>query len=373
MSDQLSHYDYELPTELIAQRPVSPRDASRLLVLDRKSLTWKHRTFRDLPEYFGENDLLVANNTKVIRARLLGHRVRLDTASGKWEKGGKVEFVMLEEIESSADTWVWEGLFHASAKYVAGLKFEIPTPDGSPLEGELIRGSAESPSGTVVAKFNRDPSKSGAGQIPLPHYIVREKEQLPDALEQERQNYQTLYGKIDGSAAAPTAGFHFTENTFKALKEKKAQWDELTLHVGLGTFRPVKTEDLSKHVMHEERYMISPESAEHITQWRNSKKRVTAVGTTSVRTLESAWDAKNQILRSGWGRTQLFIRPSSTPGDSAPFQVVDQMITNFHLPKSTLLMLISAFAGREFVLEAYREAVREKYRFFSYGDAMLIL
>jgi S-adenosylmethionine:tRNA ribosyltransferase-isomerase len=356
MSELLSDYDYDLPTGLIAQTPLHPRGSSRLLVLHRKERRWEHRQFRDLPDYLDSKDLLVANNTSVIKARLLGYRIRLE--NGVPQKGGKVEFVLLEEVEPL----VWEGLFHASAKYLPGLKFEIPTPDGQALQGELIRGSAESPSGTVVAKFNRNPLESGAGEIPLPHYIERgpNSEDLVD--------YQTVYAKAAGSAAAPTAGLHFTPELLAELKGKGIHWEELTLHVGLGTFRPVKNEVISQHVMHQERFEVSTSSAAHISKWKNSGKRVVAVGTTSVRTLEAAWDAQLSGVRSGQGRTALFIRPGHFH-----FQVVDRLLTNFHLPKSTLLMLVSAFADREFVLAAYREAVKEKYRFFSYGDAMLVL
>ncbi|MBI2712720.1 MAG: tRNA preQ1(34) S-adenosylmethionine ribosyltransferase-isomerase QueA [Bdellovibrio sp.] len=356
MSEVLSDFDYELPPELIAQHPVSPRDSSRLLVLNRKERKLEHRKFSDLVEYLDDRDLLVANNTRVIQARLEGRRLRQE--AGKWIPGGRVEFVLLEKQGDC----VWEGLFHASAKYVPGLRFEVPTPDGKGLFGELVRGSADSPSGTVVARFNRDPLETKAGKIPLPHYIERPSD--PTAADESA--YQTIYGKNDGSAAAPTAGLHFTDQVFERLKQKKIGWEELTLHVGLGTFRPVKTEDLSKHVMHDERYEVSSSAADRITRWKKDGNRVLAVGTTSVRTLESAWHRDH--LASGFGRTDLFIRPGHFE-----FQVVDRLLTNFHLPKSTLLMLVSAFAGREFVLEAYREAVRNRYRFFSFGDSMLIL
>lgn len=356
MSELLSDYDFVLPASQIAQVPLHPRDSSRLLVLHKKEKRWEHRQFKDLPEYLDSNDLIVANNTSVIKARLLGSRIRVE--NGVSIQGGKVEFVLLEELEP----FVWEGLFHASAKYLPGLKFEIPTPDGLGLQGELIRGSAESPSGTVVARFNRNPLSSGAGELPLPHYIER----APGS--EDLVDYQTVYAKTAGSAAAPTAGLHFTSEILSQLKTKGVQWNELTLHVGLGTFRPVKTEVIAQHVMHQERYEVSDESAHLITNWKRSGKRVLAVGTTSVRTLESAWDVQASLLRAGRGRTEIFIRPGHFE-----FRVVDRLLTNFHLPKSTLLMLVSTFADREFVLAAYEEAVRERYRFFSYGDAMLIL
>ncbi|MEO5971094.1 MAG: S-adenosylmethionine:tRNA ribosyltransferase-isomerase, partial [Bdellovibrionia bacterium] len=237
----------------------------------------------------------------------------------------------------------------------------------------------DSPSGTVVAEFERDPVESGAGEIPLPHYIGRKGQgDAPSAANKSNDelNYQTLYAKENGSAAAPTAGLHFTDSVMKGLAAKGVQWKEVTLHVGLGTFRPVKDPDISKHVMHEERYQITPEVAQAVTQWKAAQRRVLAVGTTSVRTLESAWnrEASEQgagtegYLQSGAGRTALFIRP-----DHFEFKVVDRILTNFHLPCSTLLMLVSTFAGREFTLAAYKEAVKKNYRFFSYGDAMLIL
>lgn len=353
----LRAYDYILPEELIAQEPANPRDSSRLLVVHRKDSRWEHRKFSDLPDYLDSNDLLVANNTQVLKARLLGRRLSSDATSGADVLGGKVEFVLLEELRPQ----VWEGLFHASARYVPGLRFLIPTPDGIGLKGVLVRGSAESPSGTVVAEFDRDPVGSGAGELPLPHYIHKKTDE---------SHYQTVYAKQSGSAAAPTAGLHFTESVIQRLKARGAGWAEVTLNVGLGTFRPVKDPDIRNHVMHEERYEISPEAAQRVNEWKAGGGRIVAVGTTSVRTLESAW-IRGQVpgsLRSGVGRTSIFIRPGAFE-----FQVVDRLLTNFHLPKSTLLMLVSAFAGKDLTMAVYQEAVKEKYRFFSYGDSMLIL
>ena len=263
---------------------------------------------------------------------------------------------MLEELAPRT----WEGLFHASAKYVPGLRFEIPTPDGRGLRGVLVRGVKESPHGTVVAEFDRDPIESGAGEIPLPHYIRRKGAQSDEG------SYQTVYAKEAGSAAAPTAGLHFTDRVLARLREKKVDWAEVTLHVGLGTFRPVKVDDVSEHRMHEERFEIADDVAAKVNAAKTAGKRVLAVGTTSVRTLESAW--RDGRIHAGVGRTSLFIRPGAFE-----FHVVDRMLTNFHLPKSTLLMLVSAFAGRDLVLDAYRDAVAKEYRFFSYGDSMLIL
>jgi S-adenosylmethionine:tRNA ribosyltransferase-isomerase len=353
----INAYDFALPEELIAQQPASPRDSSRLLVVDRARGKWEHRVFTDLPDYLDSRDLLVANNTRVIKARLLGRRLKQE--AGIWVAGGRVEFVMLEEVAPRT----WEGLFKASATYVPGLRFEIPTPDGQGLRGTLVRGSKDSPHGTVVAEFDRDPVESGAGELPLPHYIRRE----PGA--QDDSSYQTLYAKRAGSAAAPTAGLHFTDRVMSRLREKGVGWEEVTLDVGLGTFRPVKVSDIRQHAMHDERYEISTEAASHLNAAKQQGRRIVAVGTTSVRTLESAWRAGQGSLKAGPGRTSIFIHP----GAAQPFQVVDRLLTNFHLPKSTLLMLVAAFAGRELVLAAYQEAVRENYRFFSYGDAMLVL
>jgi S-adenosylmethionine:tRNA ribosyltransferase-isomerase len=350
----LKDYDFPLPPELIAQHPAEPRDASRLLVVDRRAGRWEHRTFRDLPEYFGAPDVLVANNTRVIPARLLGRRLLSDGSEGE-RLGGKVEFLLLEELGPC----VWEGMFHAAAKHKPGIRFRIPTPDGRSLVGELIRGASASPHGTVVARFDRDPVESGAGQLPLPPYIER----TPDAADAER--YQTVYASRPGSAAAPTAGLHFTPRVREELRARGAGWEEVTLSVGLGTFRPVKAADIREHAMHDERYEIDAETARRLTEAKRAGRRITAVGTTAVRTLESAW--RGGALHAGAARTSIFIYPGYE------WRCVDRLLTNFHLPQSTLLMLVSAFAGRELVLAAYAEAVRQRYRFFSYGDAMLLL
>jgi S-adenosylmethionine:tRNA ribosyltransferase-isomerase len=366
----LASYDFELPEELIAQSPAKPRDSSRLLVLHREDGRIEHRRFTDLPGYLARGDLIVANNTRVLKARLLGRRILDD---GK--PGGKVEILLLEELSPRR----WEGLFHASAKYVPGLRFEIPTPDGRGLRGVLVRGVAGSPQGTVEAEFDRDPLEADAGQLPLPHYIKRgmtwggpvggepgSSAALGPTAEDDSA-YQTVYAREAGSAAAPTAGLHFTDRVMSELKGRGVSWAEVTLHVGLGTFRPVKDADVRLHQMHEERFFVPDEVASAVTAARAGGGKILAVGTTTVRTLESA-AAESGSVRPGRGRTSLFIRPGAHE-----FRAVDRMLTNFHLPRSTLLMMISAFAGRELVMEAYRQAVRERYRFFSYGDAMLIL
>lgn len=360
----LSAYLYDLPEELIAQKPAEPRDSSRLLVVDRARGTWAHRRFRDLPEYLDARDLLIANNTRVMKSRLLGKRVLTD-AEGRESVGGKVEFFMLERRGDPAEN-TWEGLFHASGKYLRGFTFEIPTPDGRGLRGTLVEGSAESAHGTVVARFDRDPIASGAGQLPLPKYIDRVLEGPSSA---DESQYQTVYAKEPTSSAAPTAGLHFTPELMARVRATGARWGEVTLNVGLGTFRSVKTPDVSKHLLHQERYEVPAETAAAVMAARRTPgDRVVAVGTTTVRTLESAWDRARDELRAGAGETSIFIRPGTHE-----FRAVDRLITNFHLPGSTLLMLVSAFAGHELTMAAYREAVSERYRFFSYGDAMLIV
>ena len=353
----LESYHFDLPERLIAQKPVEPRDSSRLLVVNRATGEISHRVFRDLPEYLGANDCLVLNNTRVIRARMKGHR-RLP--EGKI--GGEIEFVALEKIAPRT----WEGLLRSSARQQAGMEIAIlDAREGrAPIAGTLIRGSSESASGTVVVEFENDPVVAGYGNLPLPHYIEREGGLKPE----DEENYQTVFAKEEGSAAAPTAGLHFTPAVFERLAAKGVHREEVTLHVGLGTFRPVKTSDIRSHAMHEERFFLDEGTAERIQSRLSQGGRVVAVGTTSVRTLESAWNKTEQKFHTGEQRTSLFIHP-----EGRGFQVVGAMLTNFHLPKSTLLMLVCAFAGRELALRAYQEAVEREYRFFSYGDAMLIL
>ena len=359
MQDQsiysLESYDFDLPPELIAQRPLERRDASRLLVINRKTGTIEHRKFTDLPDYFGTNDVLVANNTKVFKARLLGRRI-IEKPSTTII-GGKVEFLLLKQLKPR----VWEGAFHASAKHKPGIKFQVPSPNGKLVTGVLIEGASRSECGTVVAEFDQDPLEAGAGEVPLPPYIERKAEKA------DEMAYQTIYAKSPGSAAAPTAGLHFSQEIIDRLTEHGVTWEEVSLNVGLGTFRPVKTDDIRQHKMHEEQYEVLPAVADRLDRDVRLGKRIVAVGTTSVRTLESAWSDEKKRLLFGIGCTQIFIYPGFC------FNVVNALVTNFHLPKSTLLMLVCAFAGRDLVLKAYDQAVKEKYRFFSYGDAMLII
>jgi S-adenosylmethionine:tRNA ribosyltransferase-isomerase len=365
----LSSYDYHLPLERIAHAPANPRDSSRLLVVDRARGTIEHRTFRDLPEYVTADDLLVANNTRVMKARLLGQRVLSDGTLG-----GKIEMLLLgrrRDLETDSRT-CWEGAFHSSAKQAPGLRFRVVAPDGNDVVGELVRGAADSPAGTVVARFERDPLLAEAGSLPLPHYIDRRGETARIEATADETSYQTVYARSgedgDGSAAAPTAGLHFTPDVLARIRARGGKWTEVTLHVGLGTFRPVKTDDIRAHVMHEERYWIPEGTARDLVEHRKKGGRILAVGTTSVRTLESAFQAETEDFAAGPGSTSIFIYPGGRP-----IRVVDRLLTNFHLPKSTLLMLVCAFGGRDLILRAYKEAVAREYRFFSYGDAMLIL
>jgi S-adenosylmethionine:tRNA ribosyltransferase-isomerase len=373
----LSSYDFHLPESQIAQFPVSPRDHSRLLVVHRSDAKIEHRKFHHLPEYLDERDLLVANNTRVMKARLPGTRI-LSKPGVPLALGGKIEMLLLErpartDLERlpgfmpGEESHYWQGIFNSAARQVAGFRFGIPRPEGGFLEGEIVRGAKESPNGTIIARFLEDPVAAGVGELPLPHYI-KTKDRPAVQEKSDESSYQTVYAKEAGSAAAPTAGLHFTDAVLGAVRARGARWDEVTLHVGLGTFRPVKTEDVREHHMHGERYFVTDETAAGITRHRAGGGRVLSVGTTSVRTLESIYDSERKIYRSGSDETSIFIYPGGRG-----ILGVDRLLTNFHLPKSTLLMLVCAFGGRDLMLRAYAEAVKEGYRFFSYGDAMLIL
>lgn len=340
-------FDYELPEELIAQFPVEPRDTSRLMLMDKKTGAIDHREhFKDILDELSDNDVLVFNNTKVIPARLYGHR------SGT---GGKVEVLLLTPCGENR----WECLVKPGAKCKVGQVIDfghiidgVPqlrgtVTDYTSFDGRVIAFETEGVFDEVIQEL---------GEMPLPPYI---HEKLED-----QDRYQTVYAKEKGSAAAPTAGLHFTPELLEKIKAKGVQLVFVTLHVGLGTFRPVSAEQLEDHEMHKEVYEVSEEAANILNQAKREGKRIIAVGTTSVRTLESA--TVNGSLQAGKGSTQIFIYPGYS------YKMVDALVTNFHLPQSTLLMLISALAGREHCLEAYRIAVEEKYRFFSFGDAMFI-
>lgn len=334
-------YDYELPQELIAQDPLEDRSASRLMVLDKNTGAYSHHVFREIINYLEPGDCLVINNTRVIPARLYG--VREDT-------GAKVEVLLLKRLEAD----VWETLVKPGKKCRPGARLSFG--DGM-LCAEVLSVEEE---GNRRIRFEYEgifeEILDQLGQMPLPPYITHELK--------DKNRYQTVYAKYDGSAAAPTAGLHFTEALLADIAAKNVEIASVTLHVGLGTFRPVKAETIEEHHMHSEFWMIAPEEAEKINRAKAGGHRVIAVGTTSCRTLESA--SKDGVVTAGSGWTEIFIYPGYT------FQMVDALITNFHLPQSTLIMLVSALAGREHVLAAYEEAVREKYRFFSFGDAMFI-
>ena len=332
---------YELPEELIAQTPLENRSSSKLMVLNRKTGDIEHKIFSDISEYLNEGDCLVLNNTKVLPARLFGI---------KEETGAHVEFLLLSRKEKD----VWEVIAKPAKRVKPGTVFTFGNDE---LKCEVI-GSVND--GNRLVKFIYDGLFENVldklGEVPLPPYI---KEKLED-----KNRYQTVYSKHEGSAAAPTAGLHFTEEMLDNLKAKGIKIAFVTLHIGLGTFRPVKAEKIEEHKMHSEFYIIPEETADIINATKTSGGKIIAVGTTSVRTLESAVKDGKISACSGW--TDIFIYPPYK------FGIVDKIITNFHLPESTLIMLISAFAGRERVLDAYNCAVKEKYRFFSFGDAMFI-
>ncbi|MGN0293400.1 MAG: tRNA preQ1(34) S-adenosylmethionine ribosyltransferase-isomerase QueA [Lachnospiraceae bacterium] len=338
----VKEFDYDLPEELIAQDPLEDRAASRLLVLDKKTGDIEHRTFRDIRSYLRAGDVLVINNTKVIPARLYG--VKEGT-------GAVIEILLLKNKGND----IWETLVKPGKKARPGAK--IIFGDGL-LTGEVIDVVED---GNRLIRFSYEgifnEILDRLGQVPLPPYITHKLE--------DRSRYSTVYEKYEGSAAAPTAGLHFTKELLQEIRNMGVQIAEVTLHVGLGTFRPVKVDKVEEHHMHSEFYSVEEDQAELINRAKAEGRRVIAVGTTSCRTLESAADRKGHI-RSGSGWTEIFIYPGFE------FRILDALITNFHLPQSTLLMLVSALAGKEHIMKAYQEAIRERYRFFSFGDAMFI-
>ena len=337
-----SDFYYDLPEELIAQHPAEPRDSSRLLVIDRETGEWEDKIFTDVIDYLHEGDVLVVNNNKVIPARLIGHR-----------KGftGEVEFLLLKRLDYTH----WRCIVRPGKKLNVGAEVVF-----SPKLSARVTERGEEGERVVEFLFNGvfEDILAEVGAMPLPPYI---KEKLTD-----NSKYQTVYSKIDGSAAAPTAGLHFTNALLDRIRAKGVIVLEILLHVGLSTFRPVKAENIEDHKMHDEYYEISPEVAEEINCAQEEGRRVICVGTTSVRTLESAADRVGHLV-AGSGNTDIFIYPPYE------FKIVDALITNFHLPESTLLMLVSAFMGREHALAAYKHAVDDKYRFFSFGDACFIV
>ena len=338
----ISLFDFELPEELIAQRPSEKRDCSRLLLIDKEHKTYQDKIFHDIIDYLNPGDVLVRNNTKVIPARL--HGVKEVT-------GAHVETLLLKQLDGD----VWECLTRPAKSLKVGAR--INYGDGK-LFGEVIEEKDE---GIRLIKFSYDgiflEVLDSLGKMPLPPYI---KEQLC-----ENDRYQTVYAKYEGSAAAPTAGFHFTEELFEKIKAKGIEVVDITLHIGLGTFRPVKVEDTKDHVMHSELYEITEEAAETLNKAKKEGRRIIAIGTTSTRTLEANMTEFGKFT-SAKKETNIFIEPGYQ------FKAIDALITNFHLPKSTLIMLVSAFMGREFTLEVYKHAVDSRYRFFSFGDSMFI-
>jgi len=337
-----SDFDFYLPQELIAQHPLEKRDEARLMVLDKQSGNIEHKVFRDVLDYLEEGDCLVLNDTRVLPARLFG------TKEGS---GGKMEFLLLKRKEKD----LWETLVKPGRRAQIGSRFLFGNGE---LKAQVVAIGEE---GSRLVRFEYEgifeEVLDRLGQMPLPPYI---KEKLED-----KEMYQTVYSREQGSAAAPTAGLHFTEELLKRIEEKGVKLAFLTLHVGLGTFRPMKVENIDEHVMHSEYYSLSKESAEAINSCKENGNKVVAVGTTSTRTLETIGGEDSRVReQSGW--TDIFIYPGYE------FKIVDALITNFHLPKSTLLMLVSALSSRDIILNAYETAVKEKYRFFSFGDAMII-
>ena len=339
---KLKEFDYNLPEELIAQDPLEDRSASRLLLLDKNTGETQHKTFKNILDYLNPGDCLVINDTKVIPARLIGE---------KEGTGAKVEVLLLKRKEDS----IWEALVHPGKKLKIGAKIVF---GGGILRGQVLDIVEE---GNRLIKFTYEgifeEILDKLGEMPLPPYITHQLK--------NKERYQTVYAKHDGSAAAPTAGLHFTPELLKKIQEKGVEIANVTLHVGLGTFRPVKVENILEHHMHSEFFSIDEEASNKINTTKKNGHKVIAVGTTSCRTLESVGNPDGTVS-AGKGWTEIFIYPGYK------FKVVDELITNFHLPESTLLMLISALAGKENVMNAYEIAVKERYRFFSFGDAMFI-
>ena len=338
---EVSEFNYELPEELIAQTPIEKRDESRLMILNKEKQTIEHRKFKNIIDYLEPGDVLVRNNTKVIPARLYG----------KKETGAKVEFLLLNHIEKD----IWECIVRPGNKLAVGAKVIFAEGLLKAEILEIMSGGTRKVKFTYKGIFHEILDEIGI--MPLPPYIHERLKQ--------KDRYQTVYAKHDGSAAAPTAGLHFTEELLEKIHKKGINIANVTLHVGIGTFRPVKEKTVEAHKMHEEHYQIKQEEADKINQAKKSGKKVIAVGTTSCRVLETVANEQGYI-KATEGNTKIFIYPGYQ------FKCLDGLITNFHLPQSTLLMLVSAFAGKKYTMDAYQEAVKQKYRFFSFGDAMFI-
>ena len=344
---------YDLPQELIAQDPLEDRSGSRLLILDKETGSIEHRIFKQITQYLKKGDCLVINNTKVIPARLIGEKIHETNENQDMEDthGARIELLLLKRMEND----IWETLVKPGKKAKPGTK--ITFGDGQ-LIGEILDVAEE---GNRHVKFYYkgifEEILDQLGEMPLPPYITHKLE--------DKNRYQTVYAKYEGSAAAPTAGLHFTKELLKEIEAMGVTIVNVTLHVGLGTFRPVKVENVQEHHMHTEFYRVLKEEADKINETKKNGGRVICVGTTSCRTIESAAD-ENGIVHAGSGDTSIFIYPGYK------FKIMDALITNFHLPESTLMMLVSALAGRDHIMAAYEEAVKERYRFFSFGDAMFI-
>ena len=338
----VSDFYYDLPEELIAQTPIEKRDESRLMVLNREKQTIEHKTFKDIIDYLEPGDCLVRNNTKVIPARLYGKKAT----------GAKIEFLLLNRIEGD----IWECIVRPGHKLKPGTEVEFGDGILKAKVLDVMEGGTRKVEFKYEGIFNEILDKIGL--MPLPPYI---HESLKD-----NDRYQTVYAKYEGSAAAPTAGLHFTPELFEKITAKGIDVANVTLHVGIGTFRPVKVENVEEHHMHSEHFYIKQEDADKINNAKKNGKRVIAVGTTSCRVLETIAD-ENGMVKPTEGDTQIFIYPGYK------YKCLDGLVTNFHLPESTLIMLVSALAGRDYIMKAYNEAVKERYRFFSFGDAMLIL
>ena len=349
---KLKDFDYSLPRELIAQEPLKERDSSRLMVLNRQEQTIEHSSFCKLPRYIKQGDLLVANDTRVIPARLYG----------KKQTGGKAEVLLLRFLEyGGAGAQIWECLINSRRK---------PQPQTLLYFSTVLRGEVLAAAGggrwqiKLLYQGSFEAALNAAGKTPLPPYISRGEQILPEELDRER--YQTVYAARDGAVAAPTAGLHFTQTLIDEIRQAGAEFMFITLHVGLGTFQPIREETIEDHRMHEEFYHLAPDTAARINRTRRAGGRIICIGTTAARTLETL-AGPDGTVQAGEGCTDLYIYPGYR------FKAVDALITNFHLPRSSLLLLVSALAGYDLIQRAYAEAIRERYRFYSYGDAMLIM
>ena len=339
---KVSDFNYELPKELIAQHPYDKRDEARLMVLNKKSKQIEHKVFKDVIDYLNPGDCLVINNTKVIPARLYGNK----------DTGAHVEVLLLKRIDGD----IWEAMVRPGSKLKAGAKISF----GNGILKATILDILDDGNRKIQFEYNGifNEILDNVGLMPLPPYIT-------EASREDNKKYQTVYAKYDGSAAAPTAGLHFTEELLDKIREKGVEIANVTLHVGIGTFRPVKVETVEEHKMHSEHFYIKKEDAEKINNAKRDGHKIIACGTTSCRVLESVSD-ENGFVREIEDDTSIFIYPGYN------FKCIDSLITNFHLPESTLIMLVSSLAGKDFIMEAYEEAVKQKYKFFSFGDAMLI-